>query len=63
MEIWRMRNKFPSSVALQVTKVLSTEEVKRAIEGPGKNFGKSINDPEIESKYRRHNLCLVSMQW
>ena len=28
--------------ALQVTKVLSTEEVKRAIEGPGKDFGKSI---------------------
>jgi hypothetical protein len=27
--------------ALQVTKVLSTEEVKRAIEGPGKDFGKS----------------------
>ena len=27
---------------LQVTKVLSTEEVKRAIEGPGKDFGKSI---------------------
>ena len=28
--------------ALQVTKVLSTEEVKRAIEGPEKDFGKSI---------------------
>jgi hypothetical protein len=28
--------------ALQVTKVLSTEEVKRAIEGSGKDFGKSI---------------------
>jgi hypothetical protein len=27
--------------ALQVTKVLSTEEVKRAIEGSGKDFGKS----------------------
>jgi hypothetical protein len=27
--------------ALQVTKVLSTEEVKRAIEGFGKDFGKS----------------------
>ena len=27
--------------ALQVTKVLSTEEVKRAIEGCGKDFGKS----------------------
>jgi hypothetical protein len=25
-----------------VTKVLSTEEVKRATEGPGKDFGKSI---------------------
>jgi hypothetical protein len=30
--------------ALQVTKVLSTEEVKRAIEGPGKDFGKSKVD-------------------
>ena len=27
--------------ALQVTKVLSTEEAKRAIEGSGKDFGKS----------------------
>jgi hypothetical protein len=32
--------------ALQVTKVLSTEEVKRAIEGPGKDFGKSRSDLE-----------------
>jgi hypothetical protein len=31
--------------ALQVTKVLSTEEVKRAIEGPGKDFGKSTVTP------------------
>ena len=30
--------------ALQVTIVLSTEEVKRAIKGPGKDFGKSIRD-------------------
>ena len=29
--------------ALQVTKVLSTEEAKRAIEGSGKDFGKSID--------------------
>ena len=28
--------------ALQVTKVLSTEEAKRAIEGSGKDFGKSM---------------------
>jgi hypothetical protein len=27
---------------MQVTKVLSTAEVKRAIEGSGKDFGKSI---------------------
>jgi hypothetical protein len=31
--------------ALQVTKVLSTEEAKRAIEGSGKDFGKSIQPP------------------
>ena len=30
--------------ALQVTKVFSTEEVKRAIEGSGKDFGKSISN-------------------
>ena len=33
--------------ALQVTKVLSTEEAKRAIEGSGKDFGKS--NPHRES--------------
>ena len=31
--------------ALQVTKVLSTEEAKRAIEGSGKDFGKSRYSP------------------
>jgi hypothetical protein len=31
--------------ALQVTKVLSTEEAKRAIEGSGKDFGKSTPEP------------------
>jgi hypothetical protein len=34
--------------ALQVTKVLSTEEAKRAIEGSGKDFGKSTLDPIVE---------------
>ena len=36
--------------ALQVTKVLSTEEAKRAIEGSGKDFGKSRVYPE-EAKW------------
>ena len=35
--------------ALQVTKVLSTEEAKRAIEGSGKDFGKSSSDGKRES--------------
>jgi hypothetical protein len=30
-----------TQATLQVTKVLSTEEAKRAIEGSGKDFGKS----------------------
>jgi hypothetical protein len=34
--------------ALQVIKVLSTEEVKRAIEGPGKDFGMSNHDSVIK---------------
>jgi hypothetical protein len=34
--------------ALHVTKVLSTEEVKRAIEGSGKDFGKSILKADIQ---------------
>jgi hypothetical protein len=42
-----------NDVALQVTKVLSTEEVKRAIEGPGKDFGKSkISEDEHPPKLR-----------
>jgi hypothetical protein len=34
--------------ALQVTKVLSTEEAKRAIEGSGKDFGKSMETYEVQ---------------
>ena len=37
--------------ALQVTKVLSTAEVERAIEGSGKDFGKSIAKSTIYGTY------------
>jgi hypothetical protein len=42
-------NIFPPVIfgALHVTTVLSTEEVKRAIEGSGKDFGKSSEDCEV----------------
>jgi hypothetical protein len=40
---WRHRWIFPPVIfgALQMANVISTEEVKRAIEGSGKDFGKS----------------------
>jgi hypothetical protein len=50
---WRHRWIFPPVIsgALQVTKVLSTEEVKRAIEGSGKDFGKSSQTSAYSDTY------------
>jgi hypothetical protein len=47
--------------ALQVTKVLSTEEVKRAIERPGKDFGKSsIEGARLSSEIPHTRTDLTS---
>jgi hypothetical protein len=40
--------------ALQVTKVLSTEEAKRAIEGSGKDFGKSNHSHALSKAAVKH---------
>jgi hypothetical protein len=45
--------------ALQVTKVLSTEEVKRAIEGSGKDFGKS----KYTQYYKKYLLSRTNGQF
>jgi hypothetical protein len=49
--------------ALQVTKVLSTEEAKRAIEGSGKDFGKSMGQVDLQdiNFYTKLLACLHSV--